>query len=57
MKDTNQTPKQPQGKGKPYQAPMILSREPLEALAAVCSQPGAKDYPTNPGCDETVAFS
>lgn len=27
---------------KPYQRPRILSREPLEAMAAVCSFPGGK---------------
>lgn len=30
---------------KPYEAPRILSREPLEAVAAVCSPPGK----SNPG--------
>jgi hypothetical protein len=36
----------PEGK-KPYEAPRILSREPLEAVAAVCApSPPAK---ANPG--------
>jgi hypothetical protein len=32
--------------GRPYERPRILSREPLEAVAAVCSPPGiAKGNP------------
>jgi len=30
---------------RPYEAPRILSREPLEAIAATCSGPGK----SNPG--------
>ena len=35
---------------KRYQPPRILSREPLEALANVCNQPGSKADPGIPGC-------
>ena len=35
---------------KRYQRPEIVSREPLEALAAVCEQPGAKDVINVAGC-------
>lgn len=35
---------------KPYQRPRILSREPLEALANVCNQPGSKGDPGLPQC-------
>jgi hypothetical protein len=34
-----------EAKKKPYDPPRILSREPLEAVAAVCSTPGK----ANPG--------
>ena len=33
--------------GRPYERPRILSREPLEAVAAVCSPPGVAK--SNPG--------
>jgi hypothetical protein len=43
--DDKVTPPAPEGK-KPYAAPRILSREPLEAVAAVCSpSPPAKGNP------------
>jgi hypothetical protein len=32
---------------RPYERPRILSREPLEAVAAVCSPPGVAK--SNPG--------
>ena len=31
---------------RPYQAPRILERQPIEAVAAVCSVPGGKNDPT-----------
>lgn len=34
---------------KQYQPPRILSREPLEALANVCTAPGSKSGP-DAGC-------
>jgi hypothetical protein len=37
-----QTEPTPEAKKKPYEAPRILSREPLEAVAAVCSGGVAK---------------
>jgi len=35
------------GSRKPYQRPRILFREPLEAMAAVCSGDGAKTTSDN----------
>lgn len=35
---------------KSYEPPRILSREPLEALANVCNQPGSKGDPGLPQC-------
>ncbi len=57
MTDKKQHPEAQGGKRKSYQAPKIVSREPLEALAAVCNQPGAKEFPTNPNCNSNVAQS
>lgn len=31
---------------RPYQRPRILERQPIEAVAAVCSVPGGKNDPT-----------
>lgn len=31
---------------RPYHAPRILERQPIEAVAAVCSVPGGKNDPT-----------
>lgn len=31
---------------RPYRAPRILERQPIEAVAAVCSVPGGKNDPT-----------
>ena len=31
---------------RPYRAPQILERQPIEAVAAVCSVPGGKNDPT-----------
>lgn len=31
---------------RPYRAPKILERQPIEAVAAVCSVPGGKNDPT-----------
>jgi hypothetical protein len=46
MADTRDTTK-PTGEKRPYDAPRILSREPLEAVAAACTpNPPAK---ANPG--------
>ncbi len=40
------TPKDASGPKRPYEPPRILSREPLEAVAAVCSpSPPAKGNP------------
>jgi hypothetical protein len=36
------TAAEPQGR-RPYEAPRILHREPLEAMAAVCTPPPAKN--------------
>jgi hypothetical protein len=38
---------------KPYEPPRIVSREPLEAVAAVCSPPGK----ANPGACPTGPIS
>jgi hypothetical protein len=43
---------EPGGK-KPYEPPRILSREPLEAVAVVCSPPGK----ANPGACSTGPIS
>ncbi len=41
-----QSPTNPGAPKRPYEAPRILSREPLEAVAAVCSPaPPAKGNP------------
>lgn len=42
----------PEGK-KPYDPPRIVSREPLEAVAAVCSPPGK----ANPGLCPSGPFA
>jgi hypothetical protein len=31
---------------RPYQRPRILERQPIEAVAAVCTVPGGKNDPT-----------
>ena len=43
--DSQDKPGSPAPPKKPYDPPRILSREPLEAVAAVCSPPGK----ANPG--------
>lgn len=40
---------------KAYESPQIVSREPLEALAAACGQPGNKDVLGAPGCTDPTA--
>ena len=45
-KDAGQRPENAAKTRKPYQRPEILSREPLEAMAAVCApSPPAKGNP------------
>lgn len=46
MADTRDTTK-PAADKRPYEAPRVLSREPLEAVAAVCSP--APPSKANPG--------
>jgi hypothetical protein len=36
----------PGARRRPYQRPRILERQPIEAVAAVCSVPGGKNDPT-----------
>jgi hypothetical protein len=46
MSDTTKDTPPEQPKRKPYVTPLILSREPLEAMAALCSpHPPAKSNP------------
>jgi hypothetical protein len=42
----------PEGSKKPYKSPRVLFREPLEALAAVCTPPpvGVGKAPGGPLC-------
>jgi len=46
MADTRDAEK-PEGAKRPYEAPRVLSREPLEAVAAVCAP--APPSKANPG--------
>ena len=39
-------PEKPEPAKRPYEAPRVLSREPLEAVAAVCTPAPAKSNPT-----------
>lgn len=39
-------PPSPAAPRRPYHAPRILERQPIEAVAAVCSVPGGKNDPT-----------
>ncbi len=41
--------KDPKQDRRRYQRPVILSREALEVVAAVCSGPGKADYGSCPG--------
>jgi hypothetical protein len=40
---------------KAYETPQIVSREPLEVLAAACGQPGSKDVFNEGGCNNEQA--
>src|SRR5690606_9175553 len=43
---SQESPPSPRARRRPYQAPRILERQPIEAVAAVCSVPGGKNDPT-----------